>query len=122
MTSNASVPRPDILHLTADFIGAPALQLADQSFISGILVSAAGAAGMKASGAPLVIVHPDEGLSVILPLDGCHMSMHTMPAQELAIVDVIARAPRDPQRALDVITRRLSAQTVHVERRTRGTA
>jgi len=76
---------------------------------------------MKASGAPIVITHPDGGLSVILPLDGCHMSVHTMPSRELAILDVIALAPHDPQRALDVVTRRLTAKTVRAERRIRGT-
>jgi S-adenosylmethionine/arginine decarboxylase-like enzyme len=110
----------EILHLTADFIGASAQQLGDQSLISGILVSAAGASGMKASGPPTVITHPDGGLSVILPLDGCHMSVHTMPARELAILDVIALPPHDPQRALDVIVRRLSARSIVTDTRTRG--
>lgn len=115
-----SAPPRDIAHLTADFIGASALHLADQSLVSGILVAAAGAAGMKASGAPVVITHPGGGLSVILPLDGCHMSIHTMPERELAILDVIAIAPHDPQRALDVVSRRLAARTVRAERRHRG--
>ena len=108
------------MHLTADFIGASPVQLTDQSLISGILVSAAGAAGMKASGAPTVITHPDGGLSVILPLDGCHMSVHTLPARELAILDVIAQQPHDPQLALDVVSRRITARTVRAERRNRG--
>jgi len=110
----------EILHLTADFIGVSAQQLGDQSLISGILVSAAGASGMKASGPPTVITHPDGGLSVILPLDGCHMSVHTMPARELAILDVIALPPHDPQRALDVIVRRLTARSIVTDTRTRG--
>lgn len=110
----------DIAHLTADFIGASSQQLGDQALISGVLVSAAGASGMKASGPPTVITHPDGGLSVILPLDGCHMSLHTMPGRELAILDIIARPPHDPQQALDVIARRITARTVRAERRTRG--
>lgn len=116
----SSPATPGITHLTADFIGASALQLTDQSLISGILVSAAGAAGMKASGPPTVIAHPDGGLSVILPLDGCHMSVHTLPSRELAILDVIALTSHDPQRALDVIARRITARTVRAEQRTRG--
>lgn len=116
-----SSPVPsEITHLTADFIGASPQQLVDQSLISGILVSAAGASGMNASGPPTVIVHPDGGLSVILPLDGCHMSVHTMPARELAILDVIALPPHDPRRALDVIARRITAKSVRAEQRTRG--
>jgi S-adenosylmethionine/arginine decarboxylase-like enzyme len=115
-----SSPASDITHLTADFIGASAHQLGDQSLISGILVSAASASGMKASGPPTVIVHPDGGLSVILPMDGCHMSVHTMPSRELAILDVIALPPHDPRRALDVIARKISAKSVRAEQRTRG--
>ena len=116
----SSSPPSEITHLTADFIGASAQQLGDQALMSGILVSAAGATGMKASGPPTVIVHPEGGLSVILPLDGCHMSVHTMPARELAILDIIALPPHDPQRALDVIARKISAKTVRAEQRTRG--
>ena len=117
---SSSPPPPEITHLTADFIGASAQQLGDQSLISGILVSAAGASGMKASGPPTVIAHPDGGLSVILPLDGCHMSVHTMPSRELAILDVIALPPHDPRRALDVIARKLTAKSVRAEQKTRG--
>jgi len=114
-------PSPsEIIHLTADFIGASPQQLGDQSLISGILVSAAGASGMNASGPPTVIVHPDGGLSVILPVDGCHMSVHTMPSRELAILDVIALPPHDPRRALDVIARRITAKTVRAEQHKRG--
>jgi S-adenosylmethionine decarboxylase len=109
-----------VVHLMADFVGVPALQLADQSLISGIMVSAAGAAGMSASGSPVVLKHPDGGLSVILPLDGCHMSLHTNPERQTALLDVLAQPPHDPQRALDVIMRRLASTTVHTERRERG--
>jgi S-adenosylmethionine/arginine decarboxylase-like enzyme len=111
---------PAVVHLTADFLGVPALQLADQSLVSGVLVSAAGAAGMKASGTPVVLKHHDGGLSVILPLDGCHMSIHTMPARELAMLDVLALPGHDVERALDVVARRLPARTVRSERRERG--
>ena len=109
-----------IVHLIADFVGVPATQLVDQSLISGVLVSAAGAAGMSSTGSPVVLKHPSGGLSVILPLDGCHMSLHTNPAGELAFLDVMASPPHDPQRALDVVMRRLTARTVHTERRERG--
>lgn len=118
---SSSPPLSGLIHVTADFLGASVLQLTDQPLISGMLVSGAGAAGMKASGSPTVIAHPHGGLTVILPVDGCHMSIHTLPERELAIVDVIAAPPHDPQRALDVITRRLTARTVRVERRIRGT-
>ena len=111
---------PAVVHLTADFIGVPAQQLGDSSLISGVMVSAAGAAGMSSSGAPVVLRHPEGGLSVSLPLDGCHISIHTIPDREIALLDVLATPPHDPQRALDVVTRRLSARSVRTERRERG--
>ena len=48
------------------------------------------------------------------------MSVHTMPARELAILDVIALPPHDPRKALDVIVRRLTAKSVRAEQKTRG--
>jgi S-adenosylmethionine/arginine decarboxylase-like enzyme len=111
---------PAVVHLTADFFGVPTLQLGDHSLISGVMVAAAGAAGMKATGSPVVIRHPDGGVSVVLPLDGCHMSVHTMPGRELAMLDVLASPPHDAQKALDVVARRLTARSVRTERRERG--
>jgi S-adenosylmethionine/arginine decarboxylase-like enzyme len=112
--------RKSVVHLTADFIGVAATHLGDQSLVSGVMVSAAGAAGMTSSGSPVVLKHPDGGLSVILPLDGCHMSIHTSPSRELALLDVLALSHHDPQRALDVVRRRLPARTVLTEQRERG--
>lgn len=109
-----------VVHLTADLIGVPSVHLSDQSLVSGVMVSAAGAAGMTSSGTPVVLKHADGGLSVIMPLDGCHMSIHTNPAREFALLDVLALPHHDPQRALDVVRRRLPARTVHTERRERG--
>jgi len=111
---------PRAVHLIADFIGVPPIQLGDQSLISGVMVSAASAAGMTATGSPVILKHPDGGLSVILPLDGCHMSIHTSPDRELALLDVLAHPHHDAQRALDVVMRRLTARTVQSERRERG--
>ncbi len=118
--SGAEGARSTIVHLTADFHGVPSVQLMDQSLISGVMVSAASAAGLSATGPPVVLKHPDGGLSVILPLDGCHMSLHTNPERELALLDVLARSHHDPQRALDVLQRRLTARSVRSERRERG--
>ena len=112
--------QPAVVHLTADLIGVAAQQLDDASLISGVMVSAAVAAGMSSSGSPLVLKRPEGGVSVVLPLDGCHMSIHTNPGRELALLDVLASPPHDPQRALDVVTRRLIARSVRSERRERG--
>jgi len=111
---------PAVVHLSADFFGVSPTLLGDQSVLCGVLVSAAGAAGMQASGTPIVLKHHDGAVSAILPVDGCHMSLHTMPDQELAILDVLARPGHDVQRALDVVARRIAARSVRAERRERG--
>ncbi|HSA55209.1 MAG TPA: S-adenosylmethionine decarboxylase [Gemmatimonadaceae bacterium] len=116
-----SLPAPPaIVHLSADFFGVAPEVLGDRSLLCGVLVSAAGAAGLQTSGAPLVLQHPDGAVSAILPSDGCHMSLHTMPAREVAILDVLARPGHDVQRALDVVARRIAARSVRAERRERG--
>jgi S-adenosylmethionine/arginine decarboxylase-like enzyme len=109
-----------VTHLTADFAGVNVKLLADPQFVSGLLVAAAGASGMTPTGNATVRQHPDGSLSVILPLDGCHMSMHTMPSRALALLDVLAIPHHDVQRALDVCTRRLAAKDVRTEIRARG--
>jgi S-adenosylmethionine/arginine decarboxylase-like enzyme len=48
------------------------------------------------------------------------MSLHTMPALELAMLDILARPDHDAQRALDVVARRINARSVRAERRVRG--
>lgn len=111
---------PAIVHLSADFFGVSPRLLGDQSALCGMLVSAAGAAGLQASGSPIVLTHHDGAVSAILPIDGCHMSLHSMPEQEVAILDVLARPGHDVQRALDVVVRRLAARAVRAERRERG--
>lgn len=111
---------PAIVHLSADFFGASPVLLGDQSVLCGVLVSAAGAAGMQANGSPILLKHHDGAVSVILPIDGCHMSLHTVPERELAMLDVLARPDHDVQRALDVVVRRIAARSVRAERRERG--
>lgn len=88
--------------------------------MSVLLVAAAAAAGLNSSGPPVIRHHPAGGLSAVLPLDGWQMSVHTLPDQELAMLDILTSSPYDPQKALDVFTRRLTAREVRVERRQRG--
>jgi S-adenosylmethionine/arginine decarboxylase-like enzyme len=112
-------PDHPIAHLSADFLGVASTQLSDQALLSGIMISAAGAAGLGSGGTATVIVRADGGLSVILPLQSCHMSLHTFPGRQLALLDILA--PEEKlQLALDVVARRLNAQTVRTERRARG--
>ena len=107
-------------HLIADFVGVPAGQLRDVGLLSGLLIAAAGAAGLTAVGAPAVRQLPSGGIAGIYLLDGCHIAAHTFPDRELLLLDVLAAATHDPRKALDVFARRLAAREVRAEARARG--
>ena len=111
---------PTFSHLSADFVGALPSQLGDASLISGLLIAGAGAAGFTAVGAPVVRKMPDDAVSAVLLLNDCHMSAHTFPSQHLMLLDILTLSTHDPQKALDVFTRRLAAREVRCEKRSRG--
>ena len=108
------------MHLTADFIGTPASQLRDDTLLNGLLVAAAGAAGLNATAAPLVHHYPNHEIGELLLLDGCRISVHAFPEQGLLLLDILSLATYDVRKALDVFTRRLVAREVRSEQRTRG--
>lgn len=107
-------------HLSADFLGALPGQLRDSGLLSGLMIAAAGAAGFGAVGAPLVRHLPGDALTVVLLLDDCHITAHAFPGEGLLLLDILTVSAHDPQKALDVFTRRLSARHVRTEVRTRG--
>lgn len=107
-------------HLLADFAGVPGAQLRDTALLGGLLVAAASAAGLASHGAPAVRTLPDEGVSGLLLVEGCHIALHTFPDEELLLLDVLARATRDARRALDVFARRLQARSVRADALPRG--
>ena len=116
-----TVVSPSFRHLSADFIGASPAQLRDSALISGLLIAGAGAAGFAAIGAPLVRQIPgSEAVTVVVLLDDCHMTAHTFPAKELLLLDILTLSAHDPQKALDVFTRRVAAREVRSELRVRG--
>lgn len=107
-------------HLLADFIGVPAAQLRDDALIGGLLVAAAGAAGLTAHGAPVMRTLPHDGVAGLFLLEGCHIAVHTFPGEELLLLDVLARGTQDAHKAVTVFARRLQARRVHTEQRARG--
>jgi S-adenosylmethionine/arginine decarboxylase-like enzyme len=111
-----------ISHVSADLAGVGSGALRDQRLLSGLLIAAAGAAGLNSSGAPVVRVAPTGGVSALLLLDPCHVSLHTLPDCGLVLVDVLARDPAGAAKALDVFVRRLAPTSVTSEIRTRGAA
>jgi S-adenosylmethionine/arginine decarboxylase-like enzyme len=112
--------RPPFTHLLADFLGVPAAQLRDGSLVGGLLVAAAGAAGLTAHGSPVMRTLPHDGVAGLFLLEGCHIAVHTFPSEELLLLDVLARATQDAQKAVDVFARRLTTRAIHAESRARG--
>ena len=112
--------RDGFTHVFADFLGVAPAQLRDPALITGLLIAAAGAAGLAAAGAPLVRSLPDDGIAGVLLVDGCHITVHTFPARELLLLDVLSLATHDARKALDVFARRLTAREIRSEIRARG--
>lgn len=111
---------PTFSHLCADFIGALPVQLGDTSLISGLLVAAAGAAGITTIGAPVVRKLPGDAISVVLLVNDGHMTVHTFPPRHLLLLDILSATPHDTKKALDVFKRRLTASEVRSDIRSRG--
>ena len=108
------------VHLGADFRNVSAAQLRDSTMISGLLIAGAGAAGFTTVGAPVVRKLPNDGVAVILLLDGCHMAVHAFPERELLLLDILTLATYNVSKALDVFTRRLGVATARSEITARG--
>ena len=110
----------EFAHVVADFVGVPAKQLGDQSLLCGLLVAAAGAAGLPVMGSPIVRTRHTGGIAAILLLDGCHIAVHSFPERELLLLDVLTGEEHNGERALEVFARRLTAREIRRDTRTRG--
>ena len=108
------------MHIVADFVGVPANQLGDRTLVGGLIVAAASAAGMNAPDVPTMRQRHAGGLTAVLLLDDCHITVHAIPERELLLLDVLAPKAIDATRAIDVFARRLTARHVHRESRERA--
>lgn len=106
-----------LVHRGADFRGVSSPLLRDGPALAGLLLSAAGAAGLSTLESPIVRSLPRDGLAVVLLLDVGHVTVHTLPDHETVIVDLLVAAGRDPQKAVDVFVRKFGAAEA---RRTRA--
>ena len=82
-------------------------RLADANGLSAIVVAAAGAVGMPPLGPPLVRESPG-GIAVALLCREGHIVLHTIHDEGLCFVAVVARAPVDVRRGVEVISRGLA--------------
>jgi S-adenosylmethionine decarboxylase len=107
-------------HLTADFHGVPAEQLRDAALLGGLLIAAASAVGFSTIGVPSVRHDAGGGVSAVLLLDGAHMVLHSLPERQTLLFDVLAPASHDFRKAVEVLSRRLTARDVRSDTRGRG--
>jgi len=106
-------------HLTAEFHGVPHEQLRDAALLAGLLIAAASAAGFSLSGVPIVREHP-AGVSAIVLLEQGHLSVHAIGDRQTLLFDAVAPASHDFRKALDVLSRRLTARDLETNTRGRG--
>ncbi len=107
-------------HLVAEFSGVAEEWLGDGSRLGGLLVAAAGAAGLHALGAPLVRTSGAHGVDAMLLLEGGHAALHSVPSRRVVLVDLLAPLRHDLVPAFDVLSRRLAQTDVRAERLLRG--
>lgn len=111
---------PSIAHVSADLLGVASGSLRDERLLSGLLIAAAGAAGLNAIGTPVVRVTPSGSISAVLLLDPCHVSIHSLPDRGIALVDIFATDAAGAAKALEVFVRRLVPASVTSKSRLRG--
>jgi S-adenosylmethionine/arginine decarboxylase-like enzyme len=107
-------------HLTAEFTGVPHEQLRDAALLGGLLIAAASASGFSLSGVPIVREHVGGAVSAIVLLDQGHLSVHSVPERQTLLFDAVAPASHDFRKALDVLSRRLTARDIKTDTRGRG--
>jgi len=90
-----------------ELTGISGARLADANGLSSVVVAAAGAVGMPPLGPPVVRESPGGVAIVLLCRDG-HIAVHTLPDEGICFVAVVARAPVDVDRGVEVIGRGLA--------------
>lgn len=95
-------------HTITDLGGITAPALADDNALAALTIAAAGAIGLTAHGPPIARTGP-QGITVGLLGHGGHIILHARPAGGACLVDVLTSGTTTPQRAVDVIARRLGA-------------
>lgn len=107
-------------HLSAEFSGVPDDQLRNAALLGGLLIAAASAAGFSLNGVPIVRTHVSGGVSAVVLVENGHLAMHSIPERQALLFDAVAPASHDFRKALDVLSRRLTARDVSTATRGRG--
>lgn len=93
-------------HTELTSLGSP--RLADPESLAGLVIAAASAVGLQGHAPPVAQAGP-RGVAVVLVGHGGHFALHTIPDEGRAVVDLVAPAPANPERAVEIIVRRLGA-------------
>lgn len=109
-----------LVHHAADFAGVPSSVLRDSSALSGMMVSAIGAAGLQSADRPILRSLPRDGFAIVILLDAGHVTLHTFPDDGRASLDLLCRATHNAPAAIDVVARRLHPGTSTTHTTARG--
>jgi S-adenosylmethionine/arginine decarboxylase-like enzyme len=93
-------------HYLLEFIELNPERLRDTDGLSALVVAAAGAVGMPGLGPPVAREGAGDIAVALLCLEG-HIVLHCAPDEGVCLVDIVARAPADVGKGIDVISRRL---------------
>jgi S-adenosylmethionine/arginine decarboxylase-like enzyme len=93
-------------HQVLEMTGLTTPRLSDPHGLSAMIVAASGAVGMFALGPPVVREGP-RGIAIGMLCREGHIVVHTAPDEGVCFVDIVARAPADVGRGMEVIIRRL---------------
>jgi S-adenosylmethionine/arginine decarboxylase-like enzyme len=95
-------------HHIVEIVATDPSKLRDADSLSSLVIAAAGAVGMPALGLPVVRQGAGDIAVALLCLEG-HIVLHSAPNQGTCLVDIVARAPADVSKGIDVINRRLGS-------------
>jgi S-adenosylmethionine/arginine decarboxylase-like enzyme len=105
-----------VVHLVAELTGIASAHLHDAALLGGLLIAAAGAAGLHVTAPPVLRSSPLRGVDALLLLEGGHATLHAEAHRETLLLDVLVPEPCQLARALEVFTRRLAPVAVAAER------
>jgi S-adenosylmethionine/arginine decarboxylase-like enzyme len=95
-------------HYLLEFTDLNPERLRDADGLSALVIAAAGAVGMPGLGPPVAREGAGDVAVALLCLEG-HIVLHCAPSQGVCLVDIVARAPADVGKGIDVISRRLAS-------------
>jgi S-adenosylmethionine/arginine decarboxylase-like enzyme len=99
---------PTFNHYLLELTSVSSARLRDTDGLSALVVAAAGAVGMPGLGPPVAREGAGEIAVALLCLEG-HIVLHCAPEEGICLIDIVARAPADVGKGIEVISRRLGS-------------